>query len=197
MFCAEERRRGSGDRLTWQTMESMALIPQAARTLVYKYNMTTWCTMHYELSVVAGAGGGGGGGARASGAAAEERERLVRLVELCVRGCVAGEARKGDDHGTEEVNMDGDGDVGMEMDRNESGDGEVNVNEEKNGQVSSALFDSLRPQKPRKDWVVSVEVFLQRVVRHAGESSRISLTRASLSLYGMRDRADTLKTLPV
>ena len=64
-------------------MESMALVPQAARTMVHKYCIFSWAKLQFELSKQ-----------EPNRASAEERERYVRLVELCVRGCVDGEERK-------------------------------------------------------------------------------------------------------
>jgi hypothetical protein len=70
-------------QLKLQTMESMALVPQAARTLVHKYCIFPWAKLQYELSFK-----------ETNRASAEERERYVKLVELCARGCVDGEVRK-------------------------------------------------------------------------------------------------------
>lgn len=64
-------------------MESMALVPQAARTLVHKHCIFSWALLQFELSFT-----------ETNRASAEERERYVKLVELCVRGCVDGEMRK-------------------------------------------------------------------------------------------------------
>lgn len=122
----------------------MIKIPQAARSLVHKNHLITWCWLELQTSLTSPARN-----------AVEERGRLVGLVEGCVRACVDGELQKsGSGSGS-----------GVKVDVKED-DGEKKKDI---GNDGDKIYNALREHKERDDWFVRTEQFVILAIETAGK----------------------------
>ena len=148
----------------------MTRIPQAARTLVHRNHLITWCSLQFQLSLIQPARN-----------AMEERGRLVGLVENCVRWCVESELAKrakgvnGVEHGKAQQNGD-DGDT----ESSDSSDGEDESDKEEDSRSKKKdvedstdpgleLFNALRNHRERADWLIRTERFVNLAAETAGK----------------------------
>lgn len=122
----------------------MVQIPQAARSLVHKNHLITWCYLELENSLTSPPRN-----------AVEERGRLVGLVEGCVRACVEGEKQKSSS-AVARVNGD---------DNSKDDEMIIDIEEKKEG-----VYETLRELKGRDDWLVRTERFVILASETAGKS---------------------------